>query len=501
MRGLDLQISSLEWGKFSPSTQTQTHWTSLFPAQPLCGHLKDISYGNSDPIQLLRESPDIAKYFVTENVTMEEQPFDSYNVYFHRHESFKSVNVTGLEIKSVRLTLASTQSADAIFLDMVGENSIAFGLRHGRIYIESSARIGKTFRRKTDSVYQKVSASLHHQWLPLTISIGVKSVTLRLVTSSDEIELISSTPINDHGFENIHLGGSSERRFSEIEINKGYRGCIGNVYVNRDYVDLHKAPTHQTKSNDDVINYCPACVFWAGIVQKKLCKHGGKCLSFDSENYKCDCRGTGYGGKDCGTRITKTPTIKVVTTDMIISTSNTSHNIASSTTTRIASPLSFPWSNTQASTARTTTEHPKDATPITRKSTAKIGSTVSAPATINKSNANQITKERTDDPSTLIPASIQTMPKFSSPAVSTASPVSTDHDKQGISTETHFTHASSSHNTTMDRTLAPTDEETSDTTTLIASVVVSMVVSLFLVIAIILALINRRNHMDHYRLN
>lgn len=77
--------------------------------------------------------------------------------------------------------------------------------------------------------------------------------------------------------------------------NSGVVGCMRNIEVNGDRLDPRKVLQSERVVGEVTLDDCR---FVDPCLRPNTCEHGGKC-SVEEDRLICDCKGTGYTGKNC----------------------------------------------------------------------------------------------------------------------------------------------------------------------------------------------------------
>lgn len=82
---------------------------------------------------------------------------------------------------------------------------------------------------------------------------------------------------------------------SGFKVNSGLVGCMRNVVVNDDHLDPRMVLQSERVVGEVALDDCQ---FVDPCHRPNTCEHGGKC-SVKEDRLTCDCKGTGYIGKNC----------------------------------------------------------------------------------------------------------------------------------------------------------------------------------------------------------
>ena len=82
---------------------------------------------------------------------------------------------------------------------------------------------------------------------------------------------------------------------SGFKINTGFVGCMKEIFINSDRLDPRIVIQTERLIGEVSLDNCQ---FIDACKRPNTCEHGGKC-SIKEDKLKCNCKGTGYIGKNC----------------------------------------------------------------------------------------------------------------------------------------------------------------------------------------------------------
>eukprot|EP00117_Sycon_ciliatum_P009129 scpid67085/ scgid4180/ len=327
---LELIVGSLRTDTITFGTRDE--YTSA-PIKGFQGHLRAMHYNGRS---LFPASLETDKQRSLVNGALLELPFDEYLVNFKTPDVYKVLNVL-LPVTDLSFSMRSTgesavvvdiNGGDAGSVTLIYEND-AYQLMITSARENASSPVDRMRSvpllptpRESQRTVERAGV-LRNTWTRVEVVIG--STVEATALDPDGVSAFGSLPfqatLGVSKFRTMTIGGASPERLREIGlVQAGLVGCIKELWVNHDYVDLPATATQHggadlTTVTTDASPTDLTSGVCTGCQPQSLCHNGGVCLAETSgDEFQCLCNETGFVGQLCDIVPTSPPPTTPTTT-------------------------------------------------------------------------------------------------------------------------------------------------------------------------------------------